>query len=427
MVSPRRFRSFGLAALVVLLSSLPVLSPAPAAAQDYGFFGNLFGGGLRPPPGAPAYPGYGGGSSYPPRSSDNFYVRPSRRLPRHKMVEPAQREASPKDKAPPKNASVFVDVFGDSLGLALANGLDDALADRSDIAVVHKARASTGLIVSNGFDWPKAIEELLAGHDPVEPQGEKAAQPPDPAQEPSGSAKPAKAKIDVAVMMVGSNDRQPISVDGKTLQPGTPDWNGAYAKRVLAINEAFRAKKIPLVWVGVPITKDDGFADAMAALNDIYREAAAKAGSIYVDTWEAFSDEDGDFSAYGPDINGQTVRLRSADGINFTKAGARKLAHFVETHVRRALEGKTPAPQLPTVEAPQAPGKTAKPTVAARPDIGPIRNLNDPPSAANGSLAAFDAKQPRSGDASGAGGAGPPGPVGRADNSRWSGKSSDEP
>src|SRR5690606_32634669 len=39
----------------------------------------------------------------------------------------------------------------------------------------------------------------------------------------------------------------------------------------------------------------------------------------------------------GSDINGQQVRLRGSDGINFTKAGKRKLAFYVEKEIRRLL------------------------------------------------------------------------------------------
>ncbi len=234
------------------------------------------------------------------------------------------------------------------------------------------------------------------------------------------------SRIDVAVMMVGTGDRQPMQVEGKTVQPGTPEWNAAYAKRVLAVAELFRARKIPLVWVGIPIAKDDTVADAMAGLNEIYKEAAAKTGAIFVDTWEAFSDDDGDFSSYGPDINGQTVRLRSADGINFTRAGARKLAHFVETHVTRALDGKTPVPQVPAADAKRAPDKGAKPVAAVRPDAGPVRDLGEFPSAKSGTLATVGTGRPRDADDANAPAAAPGTPLGRADDAHWSGKP-DEP
>ncbi len=446
--------TLGVVQAVLAAALLAAISATPATAQGFGFFGNLFGGGF---PGqnraAPAYPGYNNG--YAPRpQSDTYYDRPRHRLPRRKPAEQVQREA-PKERPtpPPKDASIFVYVFGDSLGQLLASGLDEALADRQDVAVIHKARGSTGLVATDYFDWPKSIADLLAGRDAAETNNERATakagapgtagdkprvvEGPDgkdaaaTAQQNAKADKTAKQKIDVAVMMIGSNDRQALQIDGKTVQPGTPGWTVAYAKRVMAIDEAFRARSIPLVWVGVPITKDDAFADAMAALNDIYREAAAKTGAIYVDTWEAFSDDNGNFSSYGPDVNGQTVRLRAADGVYFTKAGARKLAHFVETHVRRALEGKTPVAELPTAELPPdnldggaKEQSSAKAAVAARPDAGPIRNLTEPPSAASGTLATLDPKAAARASLAysailHAGAASVP--AGRADDARWAG------
>ena len=397
-----------------------VAGTRPAAAQGFGWFGNLFGGGQpRQPPrpsypggGYPTYPGQGYGrqgtygQSYPgqgysnqgypnqgypnqgypnqgypgqgysgqgynrqgygAQSNSGDYDAPRRRPPRRRQVEQATREASPKEKAPPKNASLFVDVFGDSLGQMLANGLDDAFNDRPDVAIIHKARASSGLVATDTFDWPRAIAETLDGKGEGKGDGKTDAKPDDKAKKLDDKKpddkkgeekaegkklddkKPDDKKIDVAAMMIGTNDRQPIHENGATLALGTPEWTAAYRRRVAAIDDAFRKHGVPLVWVGVPITKDDAFADDMAAFNDIYREEAAKSGATYVDTWEAFSDEDGDFSSYGPDVNGQTVRLRAPDGVHFTRAGERKLAHFVETHVRRDLDGKVPVPQLPT-------------------------------------------------------------------------------
>ena len=439
--------------LALLVGLLNTMIATPVAAQGLGWFGNLFGGGFpRPGSNAPAYPSYNNGGGYTPRTqSDTYYARPRHRLPRRVPVERVQ-QGVPKEKPaalPPKNASMFVYVFGDSLGQLLANGLDDALVDRQDVALISKARGQTGLVATDTYDWPKSIADLLAGRNTLKSAiASKAEGTADPASRsadaviakplPKDDAPPTKLKIDVAVMMIGSNDRRPLQIDGKTVQPGAPEWAAAYSRRVIAIDEAFRAKNIPLVWVGVPITKDDGFADVMAALNDVYREAAAKTGAVYVDTWEAFSDDSGNFSSYGPDINGQTVRLRAADGIQFTRAGARKLAHFVEAHVRRALEGKTPiSPQLPTAESPdghdqtsQAKESGAKQIVVARPEAGPIRSLNDPPSAASGTLATFDLKAGvRDGRTENAilHGSAANVPAGRADNARWPSGTGAEP
>ncbi len=383
-----------------------VLAASPAAAQGFGFFGELFG--ARPQAAPPAYPGgYGNRSTYGySRRSDDT---PRVRTRRHPTLDPSQvtRDAA-KEKPPSKDATVFVDVFGDALGQQLAGGLDDALSDRADVGVIHRARGSSGLASSEVIDWLKTVDDLLAGKD----------------------------KIDVAVMMVGSNDRQPIQDAGKSVPFGSNEWDALYRKRVLAIDEAFRKKGVPLIWVGVPIVKNNDFADAMAAFNEIYRDTAAKTGATYVDTWEAFSDDNGDFNAYGPDVNGQTVRLRTADGIYFTKAGARKLAHFVEAHIRRDLEGKGPAVAPPTAPPPAGiatlgDAKAAaakaedKPVTVAKPDAGPVNNLTELPSAANGELARVAAHD--AAVATMLARSEPAAPRGRADDLRWSGSTLPQP
>ena len=75
----------------------------------------------------------------------------------------------------------------------------------------------------------------------------------------------------------------------------------------------------------------------MQYLNDLYRARAEKAGIIYVDVWDGFVDEGGRFTLQGPDFEGQIRRLRAGDGVHFTKAGARKLAHYVEREIRRVM------------------------------------------------------------------------------------------
>src|SRR5262249_58682679 len=75
----------------------------------------------------------------------------------------------------------------------------------------------------------------------------------------------------------------------------------------------------------------------MVYLNDLYRDRAGKAGIIYVDIWDGFVDEGGNYVNQGPDFEGQIRRLRPGDGVHFTKAGARKLAHYVEREVRRVM------------------------------------------------------------------------------------------
>jgi hypothetical protein len=259
----------------------------------------------------------------------------------------------------------FVAVLGDSLAQMLAQGLTEAFEDRPEVAILRKAKEDSGLVRDDFFDWTKAAADLLAS-------GEK---------------------VDFAVMLVGSNDRQVLRDANGSYEPGTPEWQSAYAQRIEAIAAMFRDKKIPLLWVGLPIMKSEGLsADAMA-FNEFYRAYAEKAGASYLDIWEVFANESGQYTPVGPDINGQNVRLRAADGVHFSKAGARKLAHFVEPAIRRNLDEVQPkgepgvipdaAPEVANVPEPATGKEPPKP----KPVAGPIQSLTGPALAPGGELA----------------------------------------
>ena len=85
-------------------------------------------------------------------------------------------------------------------------------------------------------------------------------------------------------------------------------------------------------------------------------------------TIEPFLDDRGLYAAYGPDVNGQFQKLRAGDGVHFTKAGARKLAYFLEAEIRRAMEGARPKADLEVaVLAPQQTPVAEPPTSAPLP------------------------------------------------------------
>ena len=110
----------------------------------------------------------------------------------------------------------------------------------------------------------------------------------------------------------------------------------------------------------------------------LFRSARAeKAGITYIDVWDGFVDDSGGYSNYGPDIEGQTRRLRSGDGAHFTRAGARKLAHYVEREITRLLAARSGPIALPT--EPATPDLNAGPgQPAPRPLAGPILPLTAP-------------------------------------------------
>ena len=96
-----------------------------------------------------------------------------------------------------------------------------------------------------------------------------------------------------------------------------------------------------------------------------------RAGIAYVDVWDGFVDEGGRFLQQGPDFEGQIRKLRSSDGVYFTRAGALKLAHYVERELNRLLAARSAPIVLPTEPAiPDANARPDQPT--PRPLAGPI-------------------------------------------------------
>lgn len=223
-------------------------------------------------------------------------------------------------------------VVGDTLADQIAIGLADSLNDRADVAVQRKAKADSGLVRNDFYDWPKAVVELLA----------------------------ADPKIMVGVISLGPNDRQAIREGEVTHEPLSERWLQIYRSRVEAVTAAFAARRVPLIWAGAPPMQNTRLSTDLTVLNDIFRKSIESAGGQFVDLWTPYLDAENRYSAMGPDVDGQTTRLRLGDGVHFTKAGARKAAHFVDVLIRRILD-RTPSenvialPSEPGAEGPSPP------------------------------------------------------------------------
>jgi hypothetical protein len=148
----------------------------------------------------------------------------------------------------------------------------------------------------------------------------------------------------------------------KTYEFRSDAWSEAYIRRIDDTIAALKTAGVPIFWVGLPPLRGGRAGADIPFLNDLYRSRADKAGIVYVDVWDGFVDEDGRFAQSGPDFEGQTRRLRAGDGVHFTQAGARKLAHFVEREIERWLSARAVTVALPVEEPKAAP---------AAPEIGP--------------------------------------------------------
>ncbi len=114
-----------------------------------------------------------------------------------------------------------------------------------------------------------------------------------------------------------------------------------------------------MLWVGLPAVRGTKSTSDMSYLDELYRARAEKAGIIYVDIWDGFVDEQRPVTVQGPDFEGQIRRLRTGDGVHFTKFGAVKLARYVEHDLRRVMTNHVVPVALPGPE--EQPAKPARP------------------------------------------------------------------
>jgi hypothetical protein len=370
-----RIPALGLVAIAAIaLFAILEFGVRPAYAQFFGF-GQSY---ERPRQRRPAaqqnffpFPFiFGGQPRYQDRDDEPRRRSQTQRAPNESRAPPHRRP----EVEPPKN----VVVFGDSMADWLAFGLEEAFAEANELGVTRKNRAGAGLIRNDQreYDWVQAIKDALAAE-----------------------------KADFVVMMTGLGDRRAIrdKIDAKQPAPkdrrkpnaqneppadpeqtpatetdkggGTHEfrsekWVELYGKRIDEVMAALKAKRVPVIWVGLPSVRGARARQDIPFLNDIFRSSAEKAGIVYVDIWEGFIDDGGDFANSGPDVMGQVRRLRSADGVHFTRPGARKLAHYVDREIKRLLSRELPV-ALPIPDEPQKP-ETVPAGPAPRPVSGPV-------------------------------------------------------
>jgi uncharacterized protein len=329
---------------------------------------------------------------------------------------PAVREDFSKAPPPEKRSTVperHILVLGDAMAEWLAYGLEDVYADQPDMGVIRRHKTVSGLIKyqpkGDPADWAAAAKGVLAtekadvivvmlGLDDrvairepaVDKSDNKSGNKKDARAKPDGkpsSAKPA-AKPDGTTKTpdfelspdnaADSSDVRPVIEPEKSAR--SPNglhefrekrWVELYREKIEEMIGVLKSKGVPVLWVGLPVVRGPKATADTAFLDALYRDAAGKTGITYVDVWDGFADEAGRFLQQGPDFEGQVRRLRSYDGVYFTKAGALKLAHYVEREINRLLAARSAPIVLPS--EPATPDANALPNQpAVRPLAGPI-------------------------------------------------------
>jgi uncharacterized protein len=320
---------------------------------------------------------------------------------------PSDFSHAPAPAAKKPEATTNIVVVGDANADWLAYGLEDAFAEQPEIAIVRKHRTDSGLIrydQRRDSDWAQMAREIISAEKPKyivmmvgnndrQSIREKMPVPVRPgAANPTGTrtnAAPAPQPAQPAPLAQKAQDTDP-EVQPPEQPPAnlTPEqsraasygpwefhsekWEIAYIKRVDATISALKSAGIPVIWVGLPSQRGAKASTDSSYLNEIYRSRADKAGIAYVDIWDGFVDEGGRFSPQGPDYEGQIRRLRSGDGVYFTKFGARKLAHYVAREIQRHVINHAVPVALPMPDQGAQSPNAKLGTPIQRPSVGPV-------------------------------------------------------
>lgn len=200
-------------------------------------------------------------------------------------------------------------VIGDEFGEGIHGAITEAFNSDPRLDIEKKAVWLSGLTRPNSENELRAIKEAVS-----------------------------REKPNIVVVMFGSMDRWSYrTADGRRYPVGTKEWRRVYTERAEDLIASLKGAGAAIYWVGLPIMRRNDTNDAAQIQNEVFRERAYLGGIRYIDVFQSFANDQGEFDAYGPDLAGKSRLLRDSDGMHMTHEGYQKLAHFVERELKRDL------------------------------------------------------------------------------------------
>ncbi len=233
----------------------------------------------------------------PPQIVEQKIDKPQKKIVTQKNIQKLKNE----------NAKRIL-VIGDFTASAVADALKKFFINNSDIVIVNNTIPASGLIRTDYYSWQSNISKLIDQNNP-----------------------------DVIIMMIGANDNQPIIDSHSTINTNQSEWMHVYQQRIIEIVENLNASGKSWIWIGQPSFGDDLLTQKMKIFNALYKQETEKTGRYFLDIWSSFSDEEGNFSFSGYDVNGKIVKLRTNNGMHFTSEGKKKLAFYLEKPLKNIL------------------------------------------------------------------------------------------
>jgi hypothetical protein len=112
---------------------------------------------------------------------------------------------------------------------------------------------------------------------------------------------------------------------------GSRSWVKEYRRRVGGVMDTINRAGAFVVWIGMPITRNEAQTARFDVINAaVEAEARKRRGKVaFIDTYGTFASDSGGFAQYLTDSNGQKILVRAPDGVHFERAGGDIIARMV--------------------------------------------------------------------------------------------------
>ncbi len=239
--------------------------------------------------------------------------------------------------------SYGVFVIGDALAGGLFAGMERMARGDQRLKVTGRYKEDSGLARPEIYDWPEALRKIYE-----------------------------QQEIDIAVVLLGSNDGQDMRPGGESVAFGSPGWSEAYETQMNALLDVFKEHGTAVYWVSNPPMADPEYEARMRTIAEKQATVLKSKGIRLVDIKPQFSAPDGGYTDSGNDINGAFIRLRAKNGVNFYKAGNDKLGKIVLDAIVAdfATAGQVKPEEAPPPETPQATSEAPSEQTSTLPMFG---------------------------------------------------------
>lgn len=202
---------------------------------------------------------------------------------------------------------------GDSLMQGVAPYVSQWLTEHH-IHSINLSKQSTGLSYPSFFDWPKTIREQLK-------------------QNPN---------IKALLVFLGPNDPwdfpNPKNPAAKYLKFQSEEWETIYRSRINQIIDDAHQANVKVIWLGVPFMRQKRLESQMQYINGLIKDEVEKRAT-YIPMNTVLS---GGNTSYQEnlEIDGKMTKIRSKDGIHFTRSGVQFIAKYLRDYLPILEESK---------------------------------------------------------------------------------------